>query len=92
MMRLNLSKAIVIPNSFRDNKLPPPVILERSHRKVKQVQDDEVLNYFVSRRGAEEAERAEWCISSRAELSAASALSAPLRETNNTPFGAGGAA
>ena len=37
------SMPLVILNLFQDNTLPSPVILERSHREVKQVQDDEVL-------------------------------------------------
>ena len=31
---------IVILNLFQDNAPPSPVILERSHREVKQVQDE----------------------------------------------------
>jgi hypothetical protein len=42
----------------------------------------EALN-FVSRRGAELAERAEGHLPSRSRISAASANSAPLRETNS---------
>ncbi len=37
-------------------------------------------NNFVSRRGAEEAERAEWRMPLPSRISAASASSAPLRE------------
>jgi hypothetical protein len=37
----------------------------------------------ISRKGAEKAEIAEWHMPSRSILSAASAFSAPLRETNS---------
>jgi hypothetical protein len=70
------SQALVMLNLFQHNALPSPVILKR-------VQDDEVLNNFVSRRGAEIAEAAEISELQGFFSSAHSAISAPLRETHS---------
>ena len=71
-MQIALSQPAVILNLFQDNE-PLPIIL-------KQVQDNEMSDYFGSRRDAEIAESAELRSALRLISSAISASSAPLRE------------